>query len=181
MRRRLALDFVAVNAENAAGGFGLTESICNDLFEAGADVLTSGNHIWDKREIIAYIDREPRLLRPLNYPDGTPGRGANSFEIGDGRRVLVVNVMLRLFMDALDDPSAAVEREIADMPLGYGADFILVDAHGEASSEKMAMGHLLDGRVSACCRHPHPCRPPITHVPGWRHRLSDRCRHVRRL
>ena len=91
---------------------------------------------------------EPRLLRPLNYPADTPGRGASLHEIGDGRRVLVVNVMLRLFMDALDDPFAAVEREIADMPLGYGADFILVDMHGEASSEKMAMGHLLDGRVS---------------------------------
>ena len=148
LRRRLALDFVAVNIENAAGGFGVTESICTDMFDAGADVLTSGNHIWDKREIIAYIDNEPRLLRPLNYPAATPGRGASLFEIGDGRRVLVVNVMLRLFMDALDDPFAAVEREIADMPLGYGADFILVDMHGEASSEKMAMGHLLDGRVS---------------------------------
>ena len=148
LRRRLALDFVAVNIENAAGGFGVTESICTDMFDAGADVLTSGNHIWDKREIIAYIDNEPRLLRPLNYPADTPGRGASLHEIGDGRRVLVVNVMLRLFMDALDDPFAAVEREIADMPLGYGADFILVDMHGEASSEKMAMGHFLDGRVS---------------------------------
>ena len=105
LRRQLALDFVAVNIENAAGGFGVTENICADMFDAGADVLTSGNHIWDKREIIAYIDDEPRLLRPLNYPADTPGRGANLFEIGDGRRVLVVNVMLRLFMDALDDPS----------------------------------------------------------------------------
>ena len=148
LRRQLALDFVVVNAENAAAGFGLTESICNDLFEAGADVLTTGNHVWDKREIIEYIDREPRLLRPLNYPDGTPGAGVGSFETADGARVLVVNAMLRLFMDPLDDPFRAVDAALSASPLGYAADFVLVDAHGEASSEKMAMGHALDGRAS---------------------------------
>ena len=148
LRDRLALDFVVVNIENAAGGFGVTENICNAMLDAGADVLTSGNHIWDKREIITYIDEQPRLLRPLNYPENTPGRGANMYELGDGRRVMVINVMLRLFMDPLDDPFAAVERQIADISLGYGADFILVDMHGEASSEKMAMGHFLDGRTS---------------------------------
>ncbi len=148
LRRQLSLDFVVVNAENAAAGFGLTESICNDLFEAGADVLTTGNHVWDKREIIEYIDREPRLLRPLNYPDGTPGAGVGSFEIRDGARVVVMNAMLRLFMDPLDDPFRAVDAALSASPLGYASDFVLVDVHGEATSEKMAMGHALDGRAS---------------------------------
>ena len=104
------------------------------------------------------------MLRPLNYPADTPGRGANLFEIGDGRRVLVINVMLRLFMDALDDPFAAVEREIADIPLGYGADFILVDMHGEASSEKMAMRMMFRGTIGSfgnVCKHWTLSGPPI--------------------
>ncbi len=148
LRRRLALDFVIVNGENAAHGFGITDKICDALYEAGADVITTGNHVWDQREIIGHIDKEPRLLRPVNYPPGTPGRGTGVFEATRGRRVLVVNVMCRLFMDPLDDPFPAVEQAIQAHPLGSAVDAIVVDVHGEASSEKMAMGHALDGRTS---------------------------------
>jgi len=149
LKRRLRLDFVGVNAENAAGGFGLTESIATELFEAGADCLTLGNHAWDQREAIAYIDREPRLLRAANYPPLTmaPGRGANLFQMGD-RNVLVVSVMGRVFMDALDCPFSAVEREVSASPLGLVADAVIVEVHGEATSEKQGMGHFLDGRAS---------------------------------
>lgn len=148
LRRDLALDFVIVNAENAAGGFGLTDRICEDLFAAGADAITTGNHVWDKREIAAYMADEPRLLRPLNYPEGTPGRGAGVYDLRDGRRVLVANAMGRLYMDALDDPFAAVDRAIGDAVLGRTVDAIVVDIHAEATSEKQAMGHFLDGRAT---------------------------------
>ncbi len=148
LRRRLALDFVVVNGENAAHGFGITDKICAELYDAGADVITSGNHGWDQREIIGQIDADPRLLRPLNYPAGTPGRGAGVFEATRGRRVLVVNVMCRLFMDPLDDPFPAVEEALRTHPLGAAVDAVVIDVHGEASSEKMAMGHVFDGRAS---------------------------------
>ncbi len=148
LRRRLALDFVVVNGENAAHGFGITDKICAELYDAGADVITSGNHVWDQREIIGQIDADPRLLRPLNYPAGTPGRGAGVFEATRGRRVLVVNVMCRLFMDPLDDPFPAVEEALRTHPLGAAVDAVVIDVHGEASSEKMAMGHVFDGRAS---------------------------------
>ena len=148
LRRQLDLDFVVVNGENAAGGFGITESICQELFAVGVDAISGGNHSWDQREALSFIEREPKLLRPVNYPAGTPGRGAATFEARRGRKVLVINVMGRLFMDPLDDPFAAVERELTRHTLGATVDFVLVDVHAEASSEKMAMAHLLDGRVS---------------------------------
>ncbi len=148
LRRRLALDFVIVNGENAAHGFGITDKICAELYDAGADVITTGNHVWDQREIIGQIDADPRLLRPLNYPAGTPGRGVGVFEATRGRRVFVVNVMCRLFMDPLDDPFPAVEEAVRTHPLGRAVDAIVIDVHGEASSEKMAMGHVFDGRAS---------------------------------
>jgi len=142
------LDFVAINGENAAGGFGITESIYNELIDVGADAITLGNHAWDQREAMVFIERAPHLIRPLNYPVGTPGRGAVVVPAKNGSRVLVVNLMGRVFMDAMDDPFAVVEREITAIPLGQGADAILVDMHCEATSEKQAMGHHLDGRVS---------------------------------
>ncbi|PKQ08331.1 MAG: metallophosphoesterase [Alphaproteobacteria bacterium HGW-Alphaproteobacteria-12] len=148
LRRELKLDFAVVNGENAAGGFGITAAICNDLFEAGADIITLGNHSWDRREALVHIEREPRLIRPVNYPAGTPGRGAMLAEAASGARLLVVNALGRVFMDALDCPFDAVEREIETCPLGTGADAILIDMHAEATSEKMAMGHFCDGRVS---------------------------------
>ncbi|MDA8230274.1 MAG: TIGR00282 family metallophosphoesterase [Magnetospirillum sp.] len=149
MRRRLEADFVVVNAENAAHGFGITPKICEEFYAAGADVLTLGNHSWDQREIMPYIDGDPRLLRPLNYPHGTPGKGIGVYAAARGRKVMVVQVMGRLFMDPLDDPFTAVERELARVRLGPGGvDAIVVDVHAEATSEKMAVGHSLDGRVS---------------------------------
>jgi metallophosphoesterase (TIGR00282 family) len=149
LRDRLELDFVVINAENAAAGFGVTEKICNELFEYGADVLTMGNHTWDQRETLSYIDREPRLIRPANYPKGAaPGKGSNLFEAPNGQRILVMNVMGNLFMETLDDVFATVERELGAAPLGEVADAVLVDIHGEATSEKMAMGVFCDGRAS---------------------------------
>ncbi len=147
-RRAWKLDFVVANGENAAGGFGITGEIAEKLFAAGVDVITSGNHVWDQREVMGYIDGEPRLLRPLNYPQGAPGRGFGLYEAPRGRRVLVINAMGRVFMAALDDPFAAVDKILARYALGAGADFILVDMHGEATSEKTAMGHFCDGRAS---------------------------------
>jgi hypothetical protein len=142
------LDFVAVNGENAAGGFGITEAIYEELVEAGANVITLGNHAWDQREALVFIERAPRLLRPLNFPPGTPGRGATLVNARNGGRVLIVNLMGRIFMDPLDDPFAAVERELAACVLGHDADAIIVEVHCEATSEKQAMGHFCDGRAS---------------------------------
>lgn len=150
LRRRLALDFVIVNAENAAAGFGITENTARELFEAGADCLTLGNHSWDQKEALTYIVREPRLIRPANYPilSDAPGRGSNLFVLADGRRILVVNILGRVHMDAMDDPFAAANRELDTAPLGIVADAVVVDMHCEATSEKMAMGHFCDGRAS---------------------------------
>ena len=148
LRRELALDFVAVNGENAAHGFGITDSICAELYAAGVDVITTGNHVWDRREIMTYIPGDPRLLRPINFPPGTPGNGHGIYHLADGRKIMVVNAMARLFMDAIDDPFAAVDRVLDQHPLG-SVDAILVDFHGEASSEKTALGHFCDGRASA--------------------------------
>ncbi len=148
LREQWALDCVVINGENAAGGFGITEAICDELLAAGADVVTLGNHSFDQREALVFIERQPRLLRPANYPAGTPGRGATMVEARNGGRVLVINVMGRIYMDPLDDPFGAVEREIAACPLGGVCDAVIVDMHAEATSEKQAMGHWLDGRAS---------------------------------
>lgn len=149
LRERLKLDFVIINAENAAAGFGITERTANELYDAGADVLTLGNHAWDQSETLSYIEREPRLLRPVNYPEGTaPGKGAFLYDLLDGRRILVMNVLLRLFMQPLDDPFASIDRQLEACPLGVACDAIVVDMHGEATSEKHAMGHFCDGRAS---------------------------------
>jgi hypothetical protein len=150
LRRRLGLEFVVVNAENAAAGYGITEATARELYQAGADCLTLGNHSWDQKEALTYIVREPRLIRPLNYPalSDAPGRGSQIYETERGRRVLVINLLGRVHMDALDDPFAAVDRELGACPLGEAADAIIVDMHAEATSEKMAMGHFCDGRAS---------------------------------
>jgi metallophosphoesterase (TIGR00282 family) len=141
---------VVVNAENAAAGFGITEATARELFDAGADCLTLGNHSWDQKEALTYIVREPRLIRPLNYSAfaDAPGRGAQLFETDSGRRVLVINLLGRVHMDSLDDPFGAVDRELEACPLGAAVDAVVVDIHAEATSEKMAMGHFCDGRAS---------------------------------
>lgn len=144
------LDFVVVNGENAAGGFGITEEIFHDTIGAGADVVTTGNHVWKQREALIFAPREDRFLRPANYPKGTPGRGSGLFLAKNGARVLVSNIMGRIFMDPdLDDPFRAAEEELAACPLGEQADAALIDFHAEATSEKMCFAHFVDGRVSA--------------------------------
>ena len=181
LREAWRLDCVIVNGENAAGGFGITEAICADFLAAGADGVTLGNHAFDQREALVFIARQPRLIRPLNYPRGTPGCGANLIETASGARVLVINLMGRIFMEAMDDPFAAIEREIGACPLGAGCDAVVVDFHAEASSEKQAFAHFVDGRVSLVAG-------THTHVPTADHQilphgtgLCDRRRHDRRL
>jgi metallophosphoesterase (TIGR00282 family) len=142
-----AVDLVIANAENAAAGFGITREIGDQLLDWGIDVLTSGNHIWDKKEAIDYIGAEARLLRPVNYPAGVPGNGSYLARTEDGRSAGVINVMGRVFMIAIDDPFASVLREIEAMR--QRTRVIVVDFHAEATSEKMAMGWYLDGKVTA--------------------------------
>ena len=168
------LDFVGVNGENAAGGFGITEAIYHEMVEAGADAITGGNHSWDQREALVFIERAPKLLRPANFPPGTPGRGTALVETRKGARVLIVNVMGRIFMDPLDDPFAVVERELAACALKREADAIVVDIHCEATSEKQAMGHFCDGRASLVVgTHTHA--PTADHhvLPGGTAFISD--------
>jgi metallophosphoesterase (TIGR00282 family) len=167
-------DFCIVNGENSAGGFGITEAILTELLDAGADVVTTGNHVWDQRDTLVFIARQPRLLRPVNYPAGTPGRGASLYQAAGGKQVLVVNVMGRLFMEALDCPFQAMEREIAMCPLRQAADAIFVDVHAEATSEKQAMGAFLDGRVSAVVgTHTHVPTADERILPGGTAFMTD--------
>ncbi len=174
LRRDLELDFIVVNGENAAGGFGITETICQQLYAAGADVITTGNHVWDQKGTTEFIQRHPRLLRPDNFPPGTPGNGYGLFEARDGRRVLVINVMGRLFMEPLDDPFAAVTERLAAYRLGDTADAILIDVHAEATSEKQALGHYLEGRVSAVVgSHTHAPTADARVLPGGTAFITD--------
>ena len=168
------LDLVVVNGENAAGGFGITEAIYRELLEAGADAVTLGNHAWDQKEALVFIERAPRLIRPINYPPGTPGRGAAMIEAKNGGRALVVNAMGRIFMEALDDPFTAIERELAACPLHAAADAIIVDFHGEATSEKQAMGFFCDGRASLLVgTHTHAPTADLRILAGGTAFMSD--------
>jgi metallophosphoesterase (TIGR00282 family) len=174
LRTRWHLDLVVVNGENAAGGFGITERILDDFLAAGADAVTLGNHSFDQREALVFIERAPRLLRPANYPEGTPGRGAALIETAAGAHVLVMNLMGRLFMDALDDPFARAERELAACPLGQGCDATVIDFHAEATSEKMAFAHVVDGRASLVVgTHTHVPTADHQVLPGGTAFLSD--------
>lgn len=164
LRARWQLDAVIINGENAAGGFGITEAITEELLGSGGDVITLGNHSFDQREALVFIERQGRLIRPINYPVGTPGRGTAMVETAKGERLLVINAMGRLYMDPLDDPFQAVERAVTEAPLGLVADAIVVDMHAEATSEKQAMGYFMDGRVSLVVG-------THTHVPTADHRI----------
>ncbi len=164
LRRRFALDFVAINGENAAGGFGITEPILDEILEAGADVVTLGNHAFDQKEALVFIERQPRLLRPINYPPGTPGRGAGLFKTASGADVLVVNAMGRIFMPELEDPFRAVDTELTACKLKRNADAIVIDFHAEATSEKQALGYFIDGRASVVVG-------THTHAPTSDHRI----------
>ncbi|MEN2494973.1 MAG: 2',3'-cyclic-nucleotide 2'-phosphodiesterase [Hyphomicrobiaceae bacterium hypho_1] len=164
LRRRWKLDFVVVNGENSAGGFGITEKILNDLIDAGADVITLGNHAFDQRDALIFINRNDNLLRPLNMPEGTPGRGAGLFKAPNGAEILVINALGRVFMSEQDCPFRAIDREVTTCKLGDKADAIFVDFHAEATSEKQALGTFLDGRVSAIVG-------THTHSPTCDHRI----------
>jgi 2',3'-cyclic-nucleotide 2'-phosphodiesterase len=168
------LDCVVINGENAAGGFGITETIYNEFVEAGADAVTLGNHAWDQKEALVFIERAPRLVRPINYPAGTPGRGAALIETKTGGCVLVVNAMGRIFMDPLDDPFAAVDRELSACALHSGADAIVVDMHAETTSEKQTMGFFCDGRASIVVgTHTHAPTADQRILPGGTAFMSD--------
>ncbi|HEX5455569.1 MAG TPA: TIGR00282 family metallophosphoesterase [Stellaceae bacterium] len=173
LKRDLAIDLAIVNAENAAAGFGLTARLAGELYEAGADILSTGNHVWDQRELIASIDGDPRILRPANFPPGAPGAGWRLNPFAGGQAVLVVNLMGRLFMEPLDDPFAGLEALLARYKLG-GGTAIVVDFHGEATSEKMAFAHFADGRVSAVIgTHTHVPTADHQILPGGTAYLSD--------
>lgn len=149
LREAWKLDFVVVNGENATSGHGLSAAHAKGLLEAGADVLTLGDHAFDQKEMLSYIDSEPRIIRPMNYAKDAPGRGARLYEARGGRKVLVVQVLGQVFMKRpFDDPFSAVEGALKTFPLGGLAQAALVDVHCEATSEKMAMGHWCDGRAS---------------------------------
>jgi metallophosphoesterase (TIGR00282 family) len=156
LREERQIDFVVANCENVAGGAGVTPTLADELFRAGVDVLTSGNHVWRKREAADLLNRDPRVIRPANYPDGAPGSGSTIVESLSGQKVGVLNVMGRVFMEPLDCPFRSADRELARLKLV--TPIIIVDMHAEATSEKVAMGWHLDGKVS-CVFGTH------THVP----------------
>lgn len=148
LRERLKADFVIVNGENAAHGFGITGNICDSFYQAGVDCITTGNHVFDQSDILKQMERDERVLRPLNYVPGTPGKGSGVYNTESGKRVLVANVMCRLYMELLDDPFQAIETLLDRYRLGRDVDAIVLDVHGEATSEKQAIGHFVDGRAS---------------------------------
>ena len=147
-------DFVIANCENLAGGFGITKETLEEMFSAGVDVATSGNHVWDKKEALDLAEKEPRLLRPANYPDIAPGRGFGVFEKND-KKIAVVNLMGRVFMDAVDCPFQKAELILSSVKAE--TNLVMVDIHAEATSEKEAIGYFLDGRVSAVYGTHTPC------------------------
>jgi metallophosphoesterase (TIGR00282 family) len=142
------IDFVIANGENAAGGFGITESICNELYSYGVNVITTGNHLWDQKEITSYIDKDQNLLKPYNFAEGSPGLGFNIYELANKEKIAVINIMGNLFMRSCDNAFFKIEEALQKIDV-KDLSFIFVDFHAEASSEKMAMGHHLDGRVTA--------------------------------
>ena len=181
MIRDWALDLVVVNGENAAGGFGITEAIYQEFLDAGADAVTLGNHAWDQREALVFIERAPRLVRPANFPRGTPGRGAALVDTKNGKRALVINAIGRVFMTPFDDPFAVLNRELEACPLREAADAIVVDFHGEAIEREAGHRLFLRRPRQPRGRHPHPCADRRSSDPCRRHRLHDRRRHDRRL
>src|SRR5258705_4538262 len=164
MVRDWQLDLVVVNGENSAGGFGITEAIYQEFLDAGADAITLGNHAWDQREALVFIERAPKLVRPANFPRGTPGRGAALVDTKNGKRALVINAIGRVFMTPFDDPFAVLNRELDACPLREAADAIVVDFHGEASSGKQGIGFFFDRRASLVVG-------THTHVPTADHQI----------
>ncbi len=175
LKQRYQPDLVVVNGENAAHGFGITEEIFLGFLAAGADVVTLGNHSFDQREALVFIERYPNLLRPVNWPRGCPGQGSALIDTASGRRVLVMQAMGRVMVEPmLDDPFPAVERELEACPMGIACDAVLIDFHAEATSEKMAFGHFCDGRASLVTgTHTHVPTADHQILPGGTAYLTD--------
>lgn len=148
LREQYKPDAIVVNIENAAHGFGATPGICRDFLEAGVDALITGNHVWNQRDLIPFLNDCKKIIRPLNYPDANPGRGFAEINLANGKKLLIIQVVGRLFMEAVDCPVQAVEKVLKSYNLGRNVDAILVDIHAEATSEKLSFGYYLDGRVS---------------------------------
>ena len=166
--KKKAIDFVIVNGENAADpGVGITKKNTEEFFKAGADVITTGNHVWDQNETMEFITSEKRLLRPQNLPEGTPGNGFGIFNSKNNKKVAVINLMGNIFMKKSDDVFEAAKKFIENVKLKKDADFIIVDMHGEITSEKMAMGYLFDGKVTMLVG-------THTHVPTSDHRIMEK-------
>ena len=175
VKQQHQIDFTVANVENAAGGFGLTPALGKEILSYGVDVMTSGNHIFDKKEVFEYFSEEPRLLRPGNYPAGTPGNFQFVAETPSGIPVAVMNLQGRVFMPITDCPFRLAEREIPK--LTRTTSVIMIDFHAEATSEKMAFAWFLDGKVTAISRYPHPCPHCGRADLACRNRLCFRCRH----
>lgn len=164
IREKYAPDVFIVNVENAAHGFGVTPGICREFLEKGADALVTGNHVWQQRELIPFLNDCKQIIRPLNYPEMLPGRGALEITLANGKKILIVQLLGRLFMEAVDCPVQAVDKLLKSYTLGKNIDAIFVDIHAEATSEKLAMGYYLDGKVSVVAG-------THTHVPTADYRL----------
>ena len=150
LKNKYSPDILVANAENATGGYGLSKKDAQDLLSAGLDVLTLGNHAWDKREMLTFIEECPKIIRAINYPAGVPGKGSYSLELLNGKKIVIVQVMLRLFMGmSLDDPFKAIKNFLVSEKMGSTCNAIFIDLHGEATSEKNAFAHFVDGSVSA--------------------------------
>lgn len=149
LRQTYQPDFILVNIENAAHGFGTTPGICRDFLDKGVDALLTGNHVWQQRELIPYLSESKKIIRPLNYPENLPGKGFCELELPNGKKLLIIQLLGRLFMEAVDCPVAAIEKLLKNYTMGRNIDAIMVDIHAEATSEKLALGCYLDGRVSA--------------------------------
>ncbi len=149
LRERYKPDAVIVNIENAAHGFGASPSICHQFLDAGVDALVTGNHVWQQRDLIPFLDECKRIVRPLNYPEGLPGKGAIEIELPNGKKILIAQLLGRLFMEAVDCPAQAIDKLLKNYTLGKNINAIFVDIHAEATAEKIEIGHYLDGRVSA--------------------------------
>jgi metallophosphoesterase (TIGR00282 family) len=172
LREQHGLDVVIANGENSAGGNGITPQIAQELFEYGINVITTGDHLWDQKEVVELLEKEPRFLRPLNYPSGTVGRGGNVFKIRDLPPVAVINAQGRTFMPPLENPFLAVREEVAQ--LRQHARIIFVDFHAEATSEKIALARMLDGQVSAVVgTHTHVQTADDQIFPGGTAYLTD--------
>jgi len=165
IKEKYKIDVAVVNAENAAHGFGLSPTTANDLLNAGVDFLTTGNHVWQQRDIYPFLDSSKQIVRPINYPSNLPGKGAEVLEI-NGKKVLIIQVLGRVFMPPIGSIVEPIEEVLKYYSLGKNVDAILVDIHGEATSEKLALGFYLDGRVSAVCG-------THTHVPTADYRILE--------